>query len=49
VTVNPPFDRSLVEAYVDQGFDHIIMRYVSPDFDLDAVHALVAWRNELTG
>lgn len=49
VTVDAPFDRARVEAYVDQGFHHIIMRYVSPVFDLDAIHALVEWRNEVNG
>ncbi len=27
------------------GFDHIIIRYSAPEFDTDALHALVAWRD----
>jgi probable F420-dependent oxidoreductase len=45
VTVSPPFDQSLVEAYVAKGFDHIILRYSAPAFDTEALQRLVAWRD----
>ena len=44
VTVSPPFDQAMVEAYVAKGFNHIIIRYNGPEFDTDALHALIAWR-----
>ena len=47
VTVSPPFDKALVEEYVANGFDHIIIRYSAPEFDTDALRALVAWRDAL--
>ncbi len=45
VTVSPPFDQTLVEAYVSQGFTHIIIRHNAPDFDADALRQLVTWRD----
>lgn len=48
VTVNPPFDQTLIEEYVANGFDHIIIRYNAPEFDTDALHALVAWRDSFS-
>lgn len=44
VTVSPPFDQTMVEDYVAQGFRHIIIRHNAPDFDVDALHQLVEWR-----
>ena len=41
----PPFDRAQVEEYVANGFTHIILRYSAPEFDTDALHQLVAWRD----
>ncbi|MCA9860677.1 MAG: LLM class F420-dependent oxidoreductase [Thermomicrobiales bacterium] len=46
VTVSPPFDQAMVEDYVARGFDHIIIRHSAPEFDADALHALVAWRDK---
>jgi probable F420-dependent oxidoreductase len=45
VTISPPFNQAEAEAYVAHGFDHLIIRYSAPEFDTDALHALVAWRN----
>ncbi|MCO5220330.1 MAG: hypothetical protein M9947_01960 [Thermomicrobiales bacterium] len=46
VTVSPPFDQAMVEDYVARGFDHIIIRHSAPEFDADALHALVMWRDK---
>lgn len=45
VTVSPPFDQAMVEEYVSNGFGHIIIRHNAPEFDVDALHQLVAWRD----
>jgi probable F420-dependent oxidoreductase len=47
VTVSPPFDQVMVEEYVANGFDHIIIRHNAPEFDTEALQALVAWRDSL--
>ena len=48
VQVSPPFDQAMVEEYVANGFDHIILRYSAPLFDTDALHQLVAWRDAVS-
>ena len=48
VTVSPPFDQAMVEEYVANGFEHIIIRYSAPTWDEDALHALVTWRNKFS-
>lgn len=45
MTVSPPFDQAMIEDYVSNGFQHIILRYSAPAFDTQALEQLLAWRD----
>jgi probable F420-dependent oxidoreductase len=49
IQVSAPFDQSLVEEYVDKGFEHFILRYSAPEFNTEALHQLVSWRDKYSG